>query len=758
MKKILSFLSLLALCISLTIYANNSFIVKNIRINGLQGISRATVLSYVPVKIGDRIDDEKTMQIINSLFKTGFFSNVTLDRRNSTLIINVQQRPVIGQITITGNKLIPTNKLKENLKKIGFTEGQTFDQSTLTKIKASLVRQYFLVGKYNARVTTQTKLQKRNRAAVHIIISEGKTAKIYSIKIIGNHLFSENTLLHQLKLAPSNLLSFFTKSDQYSPDKLAVDIESLRSYYMNKGYIKFEIISSQVSLTPDRKHVYITIQIHEGGQYRISGFTVTGKTILPKSEIIKLIQKEIKKGAIFSRKNLIQTYKNISTALGVKGYANASVNATPTINDRNHTVFLTFLIKPGKRIYVRHITFSGNYRTNDEVFRRELRQMEAGLLSSQNINESKRNLLNLPFVQNVEVTTIPVPNKPNQVDLNYKITGSSPASIGGGIGYSKINHFSLNANITHKNVLGTGNWLSLNGFYSHPQISLDLTYYNPYITPSHIGRSIHIYASKFNADKANVTDYVTDTYGASVIYNFPLTEHQTVSFGGGVEHDILDLGTNPPTESLTFRNQYGKYFTQGQVSASWAYQNLDRYLFPTSGSILSASSTVTVPVSSKSLEYYNVNINGTFYQQIYNQFIGKLKADTGYGDGYGKYNTLPFFKNYYAGGFDTVRGYEGNSLGPKDSNGDALGGKFIYYGIAVLYFPNPFGQSLRTGLFINGGNVNNKISMNNIRYSTGLEVDWRSPMGVLNFAFSKALKTRPGDDTNVFDFTIGTNI
>lgn len=758
MKKILSFLSLLVLCISLTVYANNGFIVKNIQINGLQGISRATVLSYVPVKIGDRIDNTKTIQIIRSLFKTGFFSNVTLDRKNTTLIINVQQRPVIGQVTITGNKLIPTDKLKESLKKIGFTEGQTFDQSTLTEIKASLVRQYFLVGKYNARVTTQIKLQERNRAAIHIIISEGKTAKIHSIKIIGNHLFTENTLLHQLHLAPSNLLSFFTKSDQYSPDKLAADLESLRAYYMDKGYIKFNIISSQVSLNPDRKNVYITIRIYEGGQYHISGFTVTGKTILPKNKIVDLIQKEIKKGTIFSRKNLIQAYKNISTALGIKGYANASVNAVPKINDHNNTVFLIFVINPGQRIYVRHITFSGNYRTNDEVFRRELRQMEAGLLSSQNINESKRNLLNLPYVQNVEVATTPVPNKPNQVDLNYKITGSSPASISGGLGYSQINHFSLNASVTHKNVLGTGNWLSLSGYYSHPQVSLDLTYYNPYITPSHIGRSIHVYASKFNADKANVTDYATDTYGASVIYNFPLSEYQTFSLGGGVEHDILDLGSNPPIESLTFRNKYGKYFTQGQLSASWIYQNFDRLLFPTSGSMLSASSTATVPVSNKSLEYYTVFIGGTFYQPFYNQFIGKLNANTGYGNGYGKYDTLPFFKNYYAGGFDTVRGFEGNTLGPKDSNGEPLGGKFIYYGSATLYFPNPFGQSLRTGLFVNGGNVNDKISMTNIRYSTGLEIDWRSPMGVLNFAFSKALNARAGDNTNIFDFTIGTTI
>jgi len=338
MKKISYCLSLLVICISLTVYASNDFIVKNIQINGLQGISRSTVLSYVPIKIGDRLNTEKNAQIIRNLFKTGFFANVTLGRKNNTLIINVQQQPIIGQITITGNKLIPTDKLQATLKKVGFTTGRSLDQSILTKIKASLVRQYFLVGKYNARVITQIKPQKRNRVAIHITISEGKTAKIYSIKIIGNHLFRENTLLHQFKLAPSNLLSFFSKSDQYSPEKLSVDLETLRSYYMDKGYIKFNIISSQASLTPDHKYVYITIRIHEGGQYHISGFTVTGKTILLKNKIISLIQKEIKTNAIFSRKNLIQAYKNISQAFGIKGYANASANATPTINDHDHTV------------------------------------------------------------------------------------------------------------------------------------------------------------------------------------------------------------------------------------------------------------------------------------------------------------------------------------------------------------------------------------------------------------------------------------
>lgn len=757
MKKILCLLLLLSCAVCA--YASNSFIVRKIQINGLQGISRTTVLNYLPIKTGDRLTPKKNVQIIRALFKTNFFSNISLARQNNTLIINVQQRPIIGQIKIAGNKLIPTKKLREVLKKNGFSEGMVFDQSVLAKIKASLVKQYFMVGKYNARTDVKVIAQKRNRVAVHIIISEGKVSKIYSISIIGNRLFKENVLLHQLKLSPSHLFSFLTHNDAYTPQKLAADLESLRSFYMDKGYIRFKILFSQVSLTPDRKHIYITIRIHEGEQYRVSGFALENKTPLPlsKSKITCLIQKEIKPNMIFSRKALMQSYKNISQCLGIKGYADAVINTKPKINDKDHTIFLNYIIKPGPKIYVRHIKFTGNYRTNDNVFRRALRQMEGGLLSSRNVDESKRNLMNLPFVQNVDVTTTPVPNKPNQVDMDYKITGSSPATLQGGIGYSQIERISLNASITHKNVLGTGNWLGLNAFYSRPRISLDLTYYNPYVTPTHIGRTIHVYATKFNADKANITDYTTNVYGAMVTYDFPLSEFQSFSLGGGIENDTLELGAEPARELLDFTNKYGKHFYQGILTAGWSYRNFDRYLFPTRGSLLSASAVTTVPISgSRSLEYYKVDLSGTRYQPIYKQFIGKLSATAGYGDGYGKFQTLPFFKNYYAGGIGTVRGYEGNTLGPKDSKGEVIGGKFVIYGTATLIFPNPLGQTLRTGWFVDAGNVYTRPSLKDLRYSTGLEVDWKSPMGVINFALAKALNVKPGDDTNSFQFTIGT--
>lgn len=753
---ILTLISLTLILISITIYAQNNFIIRRIQINGLQGISRTTVLSYVPVKVGDRMTATKSQQIISNLFKTGFFDNISLDRSNNTLIINVVQRAIIGQIKITGNKLIPTKKLNQALQKIGFTEGTIFNKAILAKIKTSLVREYFAVGKYNARIKVRTLREKRNRVAIHIDISEGKTAKIHAIKIIGNKTFSSRTLSHQFKLATPGLFSFFTHDDVYTAEKLSAALESIRSYYLDRGYIKFRILSSQVSLTPDRKQIYITIHIAEGGQYHISGFTITGKTIIPKAKIAKLIT--IKNGDIFSRQKLLAIYKKIARVLGTKGYANADINAIPTINDQSKTVFLKFIIKPGSRIYVRHITFSGNYRTNDYVFRRELLQREGALLSTQNVLDSKTNLLNLPFIQNVTVTTKPVPHKPNQVDMNYHVTETSAATLQGGISYSQIEKFGVNASITQKNFLGTGNWLGLNLFYSHPEISLNFVYYNPYYTTSHIGRTINIYASRFDASNANITDYATDSYGFAISYDFPISAHQTFSAGYGLEHDLVNLSSSPSNELKRFKDKHGRSFYQGQLNAGWKYQQFDRYLFPTQGASTAINGSSSVPFSHHSLEYYKLGIDSVAYHPIYKDFIGQLRGEVNYGNGYGRYKTLPFFKNYYAGGIGSVRGYEGNSLGPKDSNGDSIGGKFELSGTAGLIFPTPLPPSVRTIWFVDGGNVYKKISVRHLRFSTGLEIDWQSPVGLLSFDFAKALNARKGDDTNFFQFTVGTSI
>lgn len=760
MKKIFHLIVLLIL-LPAVVYAQANFIIKRIQINGLQGISRNTVMNYLPVRVGDQFDVNTSSQIIQSLFKTGFFSDIQVAHSNGTLIINVEQRPIISQITITGNKLIPTKKLHEALNKAGFSVGTIFDNSLLTKIKTSLITEYFTVGKYNARVKVNVQAEKRNRVAIKITISEGKTAKIHSIAIVGNHAFSEKTLLRQFKLTPttaiSSLLSFFTHNDQYSAEKLAADLESLRSYYMDRGYIKFKILSSQVSITPDRKQVYITIYIQENYKYRISGYSISGKTILPKQKIAQLIT--LKKGEFFSLQKITAINHSIGQALGTKGYANANIQAIPQFNEQNHTVFLKFTITPGIRIYVRRITFSGNNRTNDEVYRRELIQMEGALLSPQNIKESKRNLLNLPFVKNAEMSTTPVPNKADQVDINYKMSENSAATLRGGVSYSQLDKFGVNGAISQKNLFGTGNSLDLSLYYSRPVVSLNFNYFNPYYSTSRIGRSINVYANRFDANRLNLTDFATNTYGFAIGYVLPVTAHSFFSAGYGFEHDHINLDSDPSRELSNFKNKYGSNFYQIQTNAGWSYSKFDRYLFPTQGLKTGIGVTAAVPVSHKSLEYYKISANAVYYQPLYKQFISKLRGNIGYGNGYGKFNgELPYFKNYYAGGIGSVRGYEGNSLGPKDSKGNTIGGNFEIEGSASLIFPNPLHDSVRTSLFVDGGNVYHNIHIKDLRFSTGIEVDWRSPVGVINFSLAKALNARKEDDTQPFQFTIGTTL
>ncbi len=500
-------------------YANVNFTVQSIQIRGLQGISRSTVLSYVFFKPGEKLDQKKSDQIIEDLYKTEFFDNVRLGRVGNTLVINVVQRPIISKISISGNKKIKTDQLKKILKKIGFDEGQVFNPSLLEKIKGSLSEEYFTLGQYNAKVNVKQTKQSRNRVAIAIKISEGLVSKIHQIKVIGNNVFSERTLLKQFKLSTPGLFTWYTHSDQYTPEKLNADLESLRSFYLDRGYLKFNVNSSQVSVTPDRQGIYILIRVTEGSQYTVSGYTVSGQLVLPKQKLLSMV--DIKKGQIFSRKSVMAVNKKIINALGEKGYANADVKVQPKINEKNKSVYLNFRIIPGSRIYIRHITFSGNYRTNDATLRRENPLFEGGLFSTNKVQESKRSLLLLPYISKVNVTTTPVPGSPNKVDVNYNVTEVPSAEIQAGVGYSTLERLMFNAGISQKNVFGTGNTLGLNFSTSAISTNINLDYYDPYYTQSGIGRDINVYATRFDSSKANISDYATNDYGAAVNYNIP---------------------------------------------------------------------------------------------------------------------------------------------------------------------------------------------------------------------------------------------
>jgi len=767
-KYILTTLFYLCLIVSVVAYAN--FKIEAIKINGLQGISRETVLSYLPVTIGSEVTLKKSNEIIRALYKTGFFDDIRLLRQGHTLVVNVKQRPIIGKISVTGNKKIPTKQLMKALKTMGFAEGQVYDRALLEKMEHSLKQEYFRLGKYNAKVKVNVVPKSRHRVAISIVISEGKEAVIHQIKIIGNHVFSESKLIKLFKLSTPGLLSFYTHDDQYSREKLTADLETLRSYYMDRGYLKFKIDSTQVSMAPDRKEIYITVRITEGPQYKISGYKFSGRLILSKQQLNSLIL--FKKGDYFSRKNVMATGKRIMKALGNKGYANAVVDPVPQVNEKNKTIFLNIMIKPERRLYVRRIVFSDNYRTNDNVFRREMTQMEGGALAIDRVEDSKHRLLLLPFVKNVQVSTQPVAGHSNQVDVNYKVKEVPSAELRAGIGYSQLDKFLITASVDQKNLFGTGNQLSFNIANSRPSTDISLNYYNPYATLSGIGRGISLYGTHFDSKKANISDYATNRYGLNVSYNFPMTEKNSVQFGYGYENDYLSVGSTPSGQLQNFIDSHGRHFYQLKLNAGWSYQSLDRYIFPTNGFLESANASATVPFSRNSLEYYKLGYTALYYHPIYWSFVGQLKGNVEYGNGFGRYGgQLPFFKNYFAGGEGSVRGFEDNTLGPRDTNGDPLGGNVKLNATAGLIFPNPFGDNVRTTWFVDVGNVYTTHSLdgsgemsfrhprlNELRYSTGLEVDWRSPVGILNFSLAKPLHKRPGDDTEVFQFNIGTSV
>jgi len=755
MKKRLLFGLLAYFFISIA-YAQTSFIVQHVQIEGLQGLSQETVLSYLPVKTGETITEAKTSQILQSLYNTGFFDNISLSRKGDTLIVKVDQRPIISKITVSGNKAITTNQLYKALQDLKFSEGGVFDSSSLEKIKTSLKSSYFAIGKYNAKVDIDVVKQPGNRVFVNIIISEGKVSKIHQIEIIGNHAFSENELLKQFKLTTPGILTIFTHEDQYSKEKLAADLESLRSYYMDRGYLNFKINSSEVSISPDKKQVYIIVNITEGPQYKLSGYNFSGNLILSKQELQKYV--DLKPGQVFSRKDVISTNKNISSALGAIGYADANISTNPKVDEKNRTIFLTINIDPGHRVYVRHVTFSGNYKVNDNVLRREILQPEGAEISTKNIDTSKSNLLLLPYIRDVQVTTTPVPGKPNLEDVDYKITEQPSAELKAGIGYSVLEKLTVNASITQKNVLGTGNALSLAVNASRPEKDVAISYDNPYITTSGIGRSISVYTTHFDSSKANISNYATNTYGLNVGYSFPLSLRSAWHLGFGYENNLLNIGKSPSKELKRFVDAHGRHFYQVNLNTGWTKNGLDRVVFPRKGGYQSLSAHATAPISGDSLEYYTLSYQGTYYHPLYKSFIGQLRGNINYGNGYGRFGgRLPFFKNFFAGGIGSVRGFEGNTLGPKDSNNDPLGGNFELDGTAGVVFPNPFSNSVRTTWFVDGGNAYHNVKLSKVRFSSGIEVDWLSPIAMFNFSLATPIRRFKGDDTEVFQFNIGSS-
>ena len=743
-----------------TTWAAAGFIIRRIQIEGLHRVSEGTVLTYLPIKSGQRLTNTETPNIIKALYNTGFFNNVSLYRDNNDLIIKVIERSTIGTISFAGNKKIATKKLTTALTQEGIQSGLVFNHSSLANLRYALLQQYYNLGRYDAKVTTSVFKEARNRVGIKINIYEGQVAKIRQIQVIGNRTFSNRTLINQFKLSTPNLFSFITHNDQYSREKLDGDLERLRSFYMDRGYIRFEINSTQVSITPDKSSIFITIHITEGAVYHLTGFKLAGKLLGKEPQLLKMIQ--LHKGDVFSRKKVVDIQTHISNYFANRGYAFATVDAIPTIDDKTKQVFITFEVNPQKIVYINRITFSGNVKTADYVLRREMRLAEGSPYSRTKIQESKRRLNMLGYITDVQVNSEPVPGTNNQVNLNYKVKDRSSATANLMAGYSDFFCFLFGANIDEKNYLGTGKEVGLGFQRSQYSQTYSFDYFNPYYTINGISRGFSIYYQKYTPGQVNLTPYTTDIYGTSLTYGIPITEKSSIDVGAGYEHTRIGVDSDSGQTVTNFINERGNRFNATKLMTSYNYVSYDRGIFPTNGFMQTLSGEIGVPVFNKHLDYYKLTYLGSAYLSLGKGFIFNPHTNLGYGNGYSTLNNLPFFYNYYAGGIGTVRGYEGNTLGPKDpQNGDSMGGNVLTTGSLELIVPNGISQVLRTSIFLDAGNVyQNHIELQNLRYAAGVDIQWLIPLlgAPLEFSFGKALNAKSGDDTQFFQFSIATGI
>ncbi len=722
---------LLGLVLSFGLKAAEEFVVRDIQVKGLQRISLGTVFSYLPVNVGERFSLDNVTPAVKALFKTGFFKDVSLEREGSTLIVKVVERPSIAKVVFEGNKDLSKDDLTKALDKIGLAEGKIFDRQILDKVEQELTRQYLSHGKYGLKIKIDVADLTRNRVGINIKISEGRVTKIKQINIVGNTAFPEKDLLSKFELSTSNLLSFYTKNDQYSKQKLGADLETLRSYYLDRGYINFSVESTQVAITPDKKDIYVTINIKEGDVFTVSKVKLAGNLIVAPDALIKLVG--IGPGEIFSRKSATETSKAIQDRLGDEGYAFANVNMVPEINESQKTVEMAFFIDPGKRVYVHRVNFIGNAKTRDEVLRREMRQMEASWASSSKIERSKTRLERLGYFESVNVETPPVVGSSDQIDVNYTVVEKSSGNLSAGVGFSQVQGIVLNANIAQDNIFGSGKRVSVGFNNSNYITSYQFGFSNPYFTTDGVSQGYNLGYTKRNAGAINIANYNTNIANAGINFGIPLNEFDQVGFNTDVKHTSLSTTAYSSYQIEDFiQKNPGSYLTYSQ-GISWVHDTFNRAMFPNSGAQQRLSALGTIPGSD--LEYYKVGYRQQRYFPLAKDFTFKLNGEIGYAGGYGKTHALPFFENYFMGGSGSVRGYKNNTMGPRDSNGYPIGGSVKLIGNAELFFPVPFmaeTKSVRLGTFLDAGALNDSLNFDNMKYSAGLSGEWLSPFGALS--------------------------
>ncbi len=747
--------------------AADEFRISDIRLDGLQRISAGTVFNYLPVKIGDTVAEDVTPQLIRALYQTGFFQDVRVEREGTVLVIFVQERPSIASIEITGNSEIKTEDLKRALKDIGLADGRVFDRSVLDRIEQELRRQYFALGKYGVEITSTVSPLERNRVAVKINIVEGLTARIKQINIIGNKAFTEKELAEQLQLGPTRWYSFYSKNDRYSKQKLAGDLEKLRSFYLDRGYIKFDIKSTQVSISPDKKDMYVTVVVEEGEVYTISDLKLAGDLVMPADEIFPMIR--MSRDDPFSRKATTESSERISKLLGNNGYAFANVNTIPEIDDANHKVVVTFFVDPGKRVYVRRVNIKGNTKTRDEVLRREMRQMESSWFSTEAVKRSRERLQRLGYFEEVNIETPAVAGSADEMDVNVKVQEKQSGALMAGIGFSQSQGILFNTSITQNNVFGTGKRVVFAFDNSQANRNYRLAYDNPYYTVDGISRGFDLGYRKTNYGDLDVADYLTDVATAGVTFGIPITDTSRV--GLGLAYQYTDFSAGDSLISKVFEEENGSKFNDFNLTLTWTNDTRDTSVFPTRGALQTFNALVTIPGSD--LEYYRLTYRHRRYFPLAKDFVLMANGDVGYGAGYGNTSAMPFWNNFYAGGPRTVRGWVENTLGPRErgANDDPVGGNMRLVGNLELFAPPPIGgdfqKSLRIGAFFDIGNVWYTksestdivspigISLSDLRYSAGVSATWLSPVGVIAVSLAYPINPKGGDDTQFFQFSLG---
>lgn len=743
--------------------AANSFIVKDIRVEGIQRTEAGTVFNYLPIHVGDTVDDETVSRAVKALFATGFYRDVRVEVDQDVLVVIVDERPAIAQVQFAGNKEFASDILLKGLKDVGIAESRTFDRSMLEKAEQEIKRLYLTRSFYAVSIKTTVSPMERNRVAINFEISEGDVARIKDIKIIGAKAFSEGRLLDLMTLETSGWIPFLSE-DKYSKQKLQADIEEIKSWYLDRGYLNFNVDSTQVSITPDKRDVHISIAISEGEQYTISSVKLAGELLVPEDELRKLVT--IKGGEIFSRSRVNETTRQISDRLGNDGYAFANVNAVPEINEELHQVALTFFVDPGRRAYVNRINVTGNSRTRDEVVRREMRQVESAWFDRERVDRSKLNIDRTGFFEDVNIETTPVPGTSDQVDLTVNVKEKPTGALTLGVGYSATEKVVLSGSVSQNNLFGTGNALTLNMNTGKVNRNIGASYTNPYWTNDGVSRGFDVYNKRVDPTSLSVGSYKSDSVGGGVRFGVPIGEDDSINFGLSGDRTKIEIFDTSPIQYKNFVEQFGNTNTSVLTTIGWARDKRDSVVYPTTGTYQRVSGEVAVPPGE--LRYGRLNYQWQRYFALNRTFTLMLNTDLGIAQGYGG-NPVPFYKNYFAGGIGTIRGYKDNTIGPRvlDANGnptdDALGGTRRWLGSAELLFPFPGmkdkSRTLRLSGFFDVGEIwgtGDKFKASELRMSVGAALSWSSPVGPLKFSIGVPLKKKEGDQSQRFQFQIGT--